>query len=105
MKNTEPKWRVEYTDGRGTGAESWDVTNGARFFECFDADDANWLCSTLNARDESADLAKAMQAERDKMRENLKIAVENHYKAIARAESCERQLNELEDQVINGDDE
>lgn len=49
MNKTEnEKWRVEYTDGREVCEESWDVTNGTRFFECFDADDANWLCGVLN---------------------------------------------------------
>lgn len=67
-------------------------------------------CSVLASalRAEVAQLetvAAGMEAERNKIRKERDIAVENHWRAIARAEAAEKQLNEMEDEVINGDSE
>lgn len=41
----------------------------------------------------------AMEAERDKMREERDIAVENHSRAIQRSESAEREYEKLKDNL------
>lgn len=48
------KWRINYENDTGPGDDSfrewWVVTDGEKYFEAGNKEDAEWLCNLLNAQ-------------------------------------------------------